>query len=415
MELALALQERHFPSETISPEQFLSQAFASFTQAADSLEVCYRQLQSEVVRLREQLEQRNRELADSFAQNQQMREFLERILDTLPCGVLVLTDDYRCRKINAEAQRILGGATETERLPQLLAAFMCDLKAQSGNEVEQIFTLNQSGQSIEASVRRASLIAADGSRDSVLFLRDVTLERQIATQRDAMKRMQALAEMSAVLAHEIRNPLGVLELVTGIFESSTKDNAEARHWLNHMRGGLRLLSATVNNVLQFYSDPLANFRAVELSALIRESIDFLLPLVRQQEMNVRFNNHGGEVLAAANPDQLKQVFFNLGLNAVRAMQPGGTLEIALFLSGDAKGRAVIQLRDEGCGIPKQNLDKIFSAGFTTRAGSPGLGLPVCRRIIQAHGGDIRVNSIEEEGSTFSIVLPLSGTNTGANA
>ncbi len=414
MELALALQERHFLGETISPEQFLSQAFASFTQAADSLEVCYRQLQSEVARLREQLEQRNRELADSFAQNQRMREFLERILDTLPCGVLVLTDDYRCQKINAEAQRILGGA-ESEKLAQLLAAFMCDLKAQSGSDVEQIFTVSNSGQIIEAAVRRASLIAADGSSDSVLLLRDVTLERQIASQRDAMKRMQALAEMSAVLAHEIRNPLGVLELVTGIFESSTKDNAEARHWLNHMQGGLRLLSATVNNVLQFYSDPLANFRAVELSALIRESIDFLLPLVRQQEMNVRFNNHVGEVLAAANPDQLKQVLFNLGLNAVRAMQSGGTLDIALFLSADAKGRAVIQLCDEGCGIPKQNLDKIFSAGFTTRAGSPGLGLPVCRRIIQAHGGDIRVHSIEGEGSTFSIVLPISGTNAGANA
>jgi len=411
MELALALHEQHFPGETISPEQFLSQAFASFSQAADSLEVCYRQLQSEVSRLREQLEERNRDLAESHARNQQMRDFLERILNTLPCGVLVVSGGHQCQKINAEAQRMLGGS-ESEKLSQIVCALVSDLGKHSEMEAERVVTLSVGAQQIHLAIRRASLSSSEGS-DSVLLLRDVTMEKELAQQRDAMKRMQALAEMSAVLAHEIRNPLGVLELATGIFAESTRENAEAQKWLVHMQGGLRLLSATVNNVLQFYSDPLANFRAIELGSLIQESVDFLKPLIRQQELEVRVNNHAGTIFAAANPDQLKQVFFNLGLNAIRAMKPGGVLDIALFLSGDKNGGVVIQFRDEGCGISPGHLDKIFTAGFSTRAGSPGLGLPVCRRIIRMHGGDIRVHSIQGEGSTFSVLLPIATVGKGA--
>jgi signal transduction histidine kinase len=132
-------------------------------------------------------------------------------------------------------------------------------------------------------------------------------------------------------------------------------------------------------------------------------------------MEVRLNNHVGEVFAAANPDQLKQVFFNLELNAVRAMKPGGVLDIALFLSGERHGGVVIQFRDEGSGISPEHLDRIFHAGFSTKAGSPGLGLPVCQRIVRMHGGDIRVHSIEGEGSTFSVLLPISVGTKGAIA
>ena len=143
--------------------------------------------------------------------------------------------------------------------------------------------------------------------------------------------------------------------------------------------------------------------------MLRETVEFLGPLARQRGMQVRLDNRAGKVLLHADPHRLQQVFLNLALNAFRAMSPGGWLvvNVAWTLSADCP-QVQIDFEDQGIGIPEEAMEKIFEPGFTTHAGSPGLGLSVCKKVIEQHGGTIRVHSAPRLGSTFTLTLPAAG-------
>jgi signal transduction histidine kinase len=179
--------------------------------------------------------------------------------------------------------------------------------------------------------------------------------------------------------------------------------------LNHLRAGLRSLSATVNNVLQFHMQGGVQLIPLELDRLLREVSEFLLPVARQRGQQIKYENSIGTVLVQADANRLKQVFLNLALNALRAMPPGGSLRFHLGWAPQYPGglvRAVVH--DEGRGIAPELLERIFEPGFTTTPGSPGLGLAVCKKIVEQHAGAIEVQSKPKEGTRFAIVLPVAG-------
>jgi signal transduction histidine kinase len=136
-------------------------------------------------------------------------------------------------------------------------------------------------------------------------------------------------------------------------------------------------------------------------------VEFLRPLARQKEMHIEWRGPKDKVSVLANPSRLQQAFFNLALNAFRAMKPGGTLSISVHRreSGPHPTSAVA-FADQGSGIRAENLEKIFDPGFTTQCGSPGLGLAVTHKVIEQHGGTIRVESREGQGTTFTLELPM---------
>jgi signal transduction histidine kinase len=126
-------------------------------------------------------------------------------------------------------------------------------------------------------------------------------------------------------------------------------------------------------------------------------------------MQVQLTNHAGKALLQADPHRLQQVFFNLALNAFRAMAPGGTLAVNLAWSpGGRRSQVQIDFEDQGIGISADEIERIFEPGFTTHAGSPGLGLSVCRKVVEQHRGTIRAHSEPRLGSTFTITLPAAG-------
>ncbi len=167
------------------------------------------------------------------------------------------------------------------------------------------------------------------------------------------------------------------------------------------------LAATVNNVLHFHSQPAAQLLPVDLLRLVGETVEFLRPLARQKEMRIEWQAPRATVSILADPSRLQQAFFNLALNAFRAMKPGGTLIISVCRANRKvpAPRRQWPLRIRESGIRPENLEKIFEPGFTTQCGSPGLGLAVTRKVIEQHGGTIRVESREGKGTTFTLTLP----------
>jgi signal transduction histidine kinase len=421
------------------------QAFRSFAATAESLERSYSGLRAEVARLQAELARSNAGLTRSLEENRAMRSHLDRILDGLPCGVIVVRPDGAISRANPEGQKLLCALAarpqETAPLENLLI-FPDDFREllaaarSTGREQEQCFR-EAGGGHLWVAARHAALEAEDAKADpsfdnsgtdrgheSIFILRDVSDVRKLAGEREKNRREQALAEMSAVLAHEIRNPLGSLELFAGLL-ASAELAPEPRLWVEHVQAGLRTLAATVNNVLHFHSLPAAERVMTNLGSLLDWAEGFLAPVAREAGSELRVYNQLQGIWFAADRHRLEQVLLNLVLNALRAMPHGGLVEI----SGNARmtksaeenlgekisAVAEIAVSDTGPGLRPEQMGKIFEAGFSTRLGSPGLGLAVCRKIVEQHEGNLQaenraenVSESRNRGARFTSRFELAG-------
>jgi len=389
-----------------SKRRSLATAFRTFTQAAGSLERSYVQLQGEVARLRRELESANAELSRRAEENVRARAFLTQILEGLPCGVIVTDAAHRPLVVNPEARRLLDLGESQDVFPSALdelfsiavpGSFSCEqewsFRSTSGSR-----TLGISGARVESS--DPALIK------TIWIIRDISDQKRLAAEREDARRAHALAEIAAVLAHEIRNPLASMELFADLLNDATQQNPDAHQWVVHLRAGLCLLAATVNNVLQFHSQPCPERAPSSVERLLRETVSFLGPLARERGVQIAIEDEFQGAKVLADPHRLQQVFFNLALNAFHAMNSSGKLTIRINRETRRSKTLQVSFEDEGCGISHQDLQQIFEPGFTSKAGSPGLGLSVCRKVIEQHGGSIVVQSELGRGSTFSIFLPV---------
>jgi signal transduction histidine kinase len=182
--------------------------------------------------------------------------------------------------------------------------------------------------------------------------------------------------------------------------------------VEHVQAGLRTLAATVNNVLHFHSLPEPERAPVDLGQLLEWARDFFVPLARQSRLTLSLQNRLGGIFLAADRHRLEQVLLNLVLNAARAMPGGGWIELGGRKVQDGNAVALV-VADAGPGISPELLTRVFEPGFSTRAGSPGLGLAVCRKIVEQHGGTIAASSRPGWGATFTLTFPLACSQVGS--
>jgi signal transduction histidine kinase len=230
--------------------------------------------------------------------------------------------------------------------------------------------------------------------------------QDLQRERERYRRSHALAEVSTLLAHEIRNPLGSLELFASLLADSGLKGAQER-WLHQIQAGLRTLSATVNNVLHLHSEAMPELISSDMGELLHWTVEFLTPLAEQNGMNLELDNDLRGIFMPADVHRLRQVLLNLALNAFRHMTEGGKLRIVGSRARKG-GQLRIQISDEGIGIAPEHLNKIFEPGFTTRPGSAGLGLTVSKKIVEQHGGRLEVESRSGQGTAFTLVFQAMG-------
>jgi len=404
------------PSRRTLANGHLADAFTSFIAAADKLEHSHSRLHDEVVHLRTLLEDRNRALASSLAENERMRLTVHQILDGLPCGVAVVdTNRQQIVLLNPEAHRLL--EIPTDRPPvwgDIPARIRTMLDAGSGQAWkegdEQDFSFQQSDKMRWVTVRYSMMTegnSAAGESDTaactrvILTCRDTTISKEAEHERETSRNAVALAEMATVLAHEIRNPLGSLELFAGLLATDAGLNEDSKQCIQHLQAGVRSLSAVVNNVLRFHSSGTSNLLPTRLAEALRSAVNFVQPLARQSKITLTSRLSLGEIEIAADAGELQQVILNLVCNALRHTPVGGVIT----LSGAVEPRggqqvAIVEVGDTGRGIRPEDLPHIFEPGFSTSRQSPGLGLTVCQRIVEQHGSAITVRSEIGKGTVF---------------
>ena len=392
--------------DTLPNPQFLADAFSEFIAASSVLETSYRDLQEEVTRLSAELTRRNAALSSSIADNDRMRAALQQMVDSMPCGVLVLNHEARIVMINPESRRLLNlGAASVGSLHDLSALSRVDFDAISQGPstlVESEVCVSSGAQKRWLAIGNRKLFCGPNHKPdhlhSIWILRDITANKQAELEREAARRATALAEVSTMLAHEIRNPLASMELFAGLIE---QDLGASSQWISHLRAGIRRLSGTVNNVLSLKGESKPRLAPIDLSECVRAGVEFVQPIAEQAGLTVSFS--ASETLAIeGNDGAIHQVILNIVCNAIRHTEAGGTVEVSARRDGD---RALVDIRDTGCGIPADIAEHIFEAGFSAAGETPGLGLAVCKRLMEQHRGAIKLTSRVDEGTTFHLEFP----------
>jgi two-component system sensor histidine kinase FlrB len=405
------------PVETqIAAESQLTDAFTAFIGAANRLEDSHRQLHDQVAELRRQLEERNRALASSVAETERVRTMLRQILDALPCGVAVL--DPRGEEIillNPEGRRLFE-ATEPDgwqSLPLVVQTAVSNVcKSSWGHHYEQDIAVDTGTQKRYLAIRYSRMTACVVNNSAVssflvLIVSDVTARKTMEVEREHSRNVLALAEMATVLAHEIRNPLGSMELLTGCLAGDPALGEDSQRCVQHLRAGVRSLSATVNNVLCFHNQGALQVAPMELAPALKSGVEFIRPLAEQKGVNLVTREDLNNAEISGNSSGLRQILLNLACNALRHTVTGGEINIRAWVEVTQPGpMAIIEFADTGSGIQAKDIPHIFKMGFTTTGQTPGLGLTVCQRLVEQYRGTITARSKWRQGTTFRMEFPV---------
>ncbi len=414
-----AVPIKYDAQDSLHSPKLLADAFSEFISASSLLEDSYRDLQGEVAHLGLELAERNAALTRSLAENDHMRAALQEIIDSMPCGVLVLDTDESIVTINPEGRVLLQlGSEEVRDLRDICSVSRINFESlveESDLEINHELCVGSSSGKrwLSISKRRLSLVPASpiaGSQrrplHSIWIFRDVTATKQAEQEREAARNAMALAEISAILAHEIRNPLASMELFAGLIAEDSKDTGQSVQWVSHLRAGIRLLSATVNNVLSIHGGSNSHLVPIDLTTCMQNGVDFVRPIAEQAGVKLSFAVTNEPLKIQGNENQLRQILLNLICNAIRHTPTGGRVDVSTRgLVRQGTTRALVDVTDAGCGIPAHLLDHVFDTGFSASGDTPGLGLAVCRRLMTSHGGEIRVTSHVNCGSTFELEFP----------
>jgi len=216
-------------------------------------------------------------------------------------------------------------------------------------------------------------------------------------------RLAALGEMSAGIAHEIRNPLGIISSSAQLLDRQySEPQAGARQLLDIIQEETARLNSLISDFLTFGRPALPVLRSLDLGAEARRAVEHCEAVARERSIRLLTELPEVPLRVPADSDMIQQVLLNLIFNALDASRPAGTVEVRLHATN---GAACLDVHDRGCGIAPENLSKIFNPFFTTKEKGTGLGLANAHRIVEMHGGRLTVSSSPEEGTTFRITLP----------
>lgn len=402
--------------ETLQSPQLLADAFSEFISASSLLEASYRDLQQEVAHLGLELAERNAALSSSLAENDRMRAALQQMIDSMPCGVLVVDTADAIVMINPESRRLLElGSRRVKSLRDLAAISQVDFESLMDGSADQLDTevcVPATEGERWLAIGNRKLMSASASQgpgneraalQSIWILRDITASKQAEQEREAARSAMALAEVATILAHEIRNPLASMELFAGLIAEDPEQSAQ---WVSHLRAGIRLLSGTVNNVLSLHCEGNSHLMPLNLIASMRSGVEFVQPVAEQAGVSLSFRTEDARLTIQGDENGLRQIILNLVCNAIRHTPAGGQITVtAKGVLGSGTAYAAVEVADTGCGIPERMLGQLFDAGFSAEGNTPGLGLAVCKRLMHQHGGEIRVSSRVNHGTTFQLEFP----------
>jgi two-component system sensor histidine kinase PilS (NtrC family) len=352
----------------------------------------------------EKLEQAAVQVAD-------LRELNELIVNSIHSGLLTTDASGHVLYVNDFGAAILGqpaGAVRGRSVRELLASSLLEPRALEARarsralERLEISFPRPGGDQAELGV---SVTPLAGARGGYLFVfQDLTDIKRLEEEVRTKEKLAAVGEMAAQLAHEIRNPLGSISGSAQVLMAEPNISPEQERLLAIITRESRRLSDTLNRFLFGARPSGRGLEPVDVRPLLEEAVTLLRngPEVGPDH-SVELAADEGPHVCLADPDQIKQVFWNLARNGLEAMPGGGALRVRLRRAGD---EVLLSVRDQGRGMGRDEQRRIFEPFQSRTQMGTGLGLAIVYRIVREHRGDITVRSVPAEGTEVEVRLPL---------
>ena len=372
--------------------ELLKEAFGRFVQASDELKVSYDALKARAVTLERELRDVNVRLNKSLGETQRLSSYLGDLLNSMSTAIVVVDPSFKVTLVNPASMKLFPGL----RKGRLLAKAAPLLERLPEDETwEKEF--DEGGRFFLVS----SGLIRNGKRAIGRFflLKETTALKEMEAELNRSRQLTAMGEMAAVLAHEIRNPLGSIELYASMLEEDLEGRGMHSDYAKAIREEIQRLNNLVTNTLLFTRQVEPLRRAVDVKRFLERIFQLFRPLWEMAgvEVSTRVERESTSI----DPDLFERVILNLLLNSLEALRGRATPRIAIKVEGRGE-ETLWTLDDNGPGIPEEVKKKIFNPFFTTKSRGSGLGLSVCYRIVRAHGGKIRVE--ERAGGGTSVLV-----------
>lgn len=327
-------------------------------------------------------------------------------IHSLTVGLVTTRAGAEILSINPEGQGILGlqgrdveGEDLSRWLPDL-GRLLSDPTA--GGARGHGTAIDASGQRIPVEYTVTPLLGADGvRRGSIVVFNDLTKVRKLEAELESARRLAALGELAASLAHEIRNPLSAISGSFQMLTSRPELNEEDRSLSEIILRELARMERLIGDMLDYARPRDPTRQPVDMNSIVQEVVTAFSAGPEAEGRVVELREQG-DLRIDVDSGQIRQVLWNLLRNASQATEEGDRVEIAVL--GDER-QVVIEVADSGFGIAAEDIHRIFDPFYSTRELGLGLGLALCKRIAESHGGRIEAAPGEQGGSVFRLILP----------
>ncbi len=379
----------------------------------------------------EELKKKRKELIQKQVDYEQLETFNRNIVQSLDSGLLTIDLEGRINFLNRTAEKILNRKIDELRNLRIgdlfpeIAKVLKTLKTYpnplSDYQRYEILLKEQNGRKVYLGFSISPLTDPEGGViGHTLIFQDITRYKEMEEQMKRCDRMAAIGALAAGMAHEIRNPLASLSGAIQMLKSELCLDAHKERLMEITLRETERLNALINDFLLFAHPPQIEPSPWRIGQILDETVELFKhsPHCHPGIHVTRNNGDGEEIEAMVDPGQIRQVFWNLLINAAQAIPEEGTIGIGLekVEEGGGEGPALsgwgkkaswvkVTITDTGIGIPPEEKEKIFDPFYTTKEGGTGLGLSIVHKIIENHRGMIRVASEPGRGAAFTLYLP----------
>ncbi len=411
--------------ESKSDIEALIKNMEAFNGVTEQLQRSYDDLQVRVKQLDLQLESKNTELEKNLIEKEEVKNYLNDILESLTNGVIVVDRVGHITTFNKTAGTLTGLKPQSCLTKTLKEVFPFDLfgnmvarleknRGETISRDQDITTPDK--KIIHVRVSASPVLDNHGGQiGTVLILQDRTDLRRLEELAHRNQRLREMGEMAAGIAHEIRNPLASIELFASLLKKDLEGDHGKAKLVQHIRAGVQNMDRIISTLLLFAKSSQPSRQQCDINLLLSQLMEGLDDIKIPKNIKVLLDFGKEEMLANGDRELLRQVFPNLIRNAIQAMPEGGELRIrtrkALISVPENDGGSVdrrfiaVTITDTGGGISADDLEKIFNPFFTTKEKGTGLGLAISHNIIKAHQGTIEAICEEGKSTSFKIKIP----------
>lgn len=359
-----------------------------------------------------------REIRDVKEVFSALKENLDQIMGTLQDGLMLFTRDWRVVLVSASAERFVG-LPRGEMLGKHVEEVFSD-RTKIGQIVLDAYALHQPVPQREIEIEKGrrvqfalDFIEERGERIGALItIRDAESVRRIENEIELSRRLAAIGRLTSGVAHEVKNPINAIVVHLEILKNKLQEVApDAQRHMDIIGNEIRRLDRVVQTLVDFTRPVELKLTEADLRKLAEEVALLAGPEAESHNVKVQFTAVAPSLPVYVDADLMKQAILNIVINGVQAMPNGGTLKMTARKTESA---ALIEIRDQGQGIPKEIQDKIFNLYFTTKKAGSGIGLAMTYRVLQLHNGALEFETEQGKGTTFRLQVPLQQTQADQN-